>query len=60
MVCLTKKSNPLYDSKGELKNAHPEFDKDVVDDDSDSSSNSSSDDELDVDAPELTRSASKN
>ena len=55
-----KKSNPLYDSKGELKNAHPEFDKDVVDDDSDSSSNSSSDDELDVDAPELTRSASKN
>ena len=49
-----------YDSKGELKNAHPEFDKDVVDDDSDSSSNSSSDDELDVDAPELTRSASKN
>lgn len=54
-----KKSNPLYDSKGELKNAHPEFDKDA-DDDSDSSSNSSSDEELDADAPKLTRSASKN
>ncbi|KAG5419608.1 SAP190 [Candida metapsilosis] len=54
-----KKSNPLYDNMGELKNSqHSKFDKD---DDSDSSSNSDSDEEeLETDATKLTRSASKN
>ncbi|KAI5965009.1 SAP190 [Candida theae] len=60
-----KKSNPLYDSSGELKNAAARRKFDDDDDEDEDLSNSSSDEEeegedVDAEASELTRSASKN